>query len=408
MSATVAVAALTLAALPWIVLVLRLGAWRISRTPGTGVFAYTFDGWHQWPATAHLFLGQYQPTDFARGIGYASYPYPYLLTAYAIVAPIHFVLRVPFGMAQNVLPYVYVGLFLVLVGVVARVHIGALLETLSPARIICLILAAGFVATTPAAWSATLLFGGDNVHVGVALVFCALSMARADGVRWRAYFFGAGMLLALYAPLYGPAWLLARLTGERGEPAGRPLVRDALGVGALSLLSAQLPTWVARLGEIRPVRSSYAYRSGLDGARDWLRDLPQAILWPPADAYAPYQRISLAVHLAAVAVALFALPRLADPARRTAIGRRIRGEAGFLAIPYLSMAILFPQATSIHPYYMDVLLLVPSGFLLALWTLRAETRPSGSGPALTGWILLAAFVLMTDLLHLAQAFRLSP
>ena len=72
------------------------------------------------------------------------------------------------------------------------------------------------------------------------------------------------------------------------------------------------------------------------------------------------------------------------------------------------MAILFPQATSIHPYYMDVLLLVPSGFLLALWTLRAETRPSGSGPALTGWILLAAFVLMTDLLHLAQAFRLSP
>ena len=406
--AALAAASVVVAATLWLGLIAKLGAWRWMRTAAPGVLSYTFDGWREWPIAAHMLLGQHTPTAFAEGLAYRSYTYPYLLAMYAVVAPIHALLGVPYSVAHNVLPLLHVVLFVGLFAWLARAHLAALVGSGHPVDLVCLFLLIGLIVVTPAAWSCMLLFNRDNLHFAIALVFCWLSVDLTRDPPNRARFLAGGVFVALYAPIYFPAWMLGRLCLDRQPARVWSTVRDGLVVGALSAVSWLLPWSIGRLAGVKTVGSGYLYRSGLNGSREWLHDLWQAMLWPPPSAFVPYQRVSVATHLLAVVVALVWLPGPADaPAPDSTRRARLR-QAAFLTLPYLSIAILLPQFTAIHPYFTDVLLLVPSAFVLCWWSVEAAGQRAWSGMTVAFWALGAMVLLMTDLLHIAQVLRSRP
>jgi hypothetical protein len=407
-----AIAILVLASLVWLLVVLKLGAWPWTRSPAAGVLSYTFEGWQQWPLAHHGFLGQYEPTDFARGRGYASYTFGFLFAMYALVSPLHHLFGLPFTLAHNALPYLHVAALLAVFGGVTRTELAGLVARMGALGIGCVFLVVGLLVTTPAVWSAMLLFNRDNLHVLVAIIFCWLSLDLFRESRHEGRFLAAGIVIGLYAPMYFPAWFLGRLCLDARGAVDRRFLAHGLGVGVLSLVSVALPHLVGRLVEVQPVSSGVLFRSGLDGSRAWLHDIIQAVFWPPPAVYQPYQRTSLAVHLGAVALAVALLPAGGEArsgaGARTTVRRRMLAQAAFLAIPYLTMAILLPQHTAIHPYFIDGLLLIASSFLLGFWSLQEELWPPASGWRLCFWTLGVGFVLMTDLLHLAQVLRARP
>jgi hypothetical protein len=80
-------------------------------------------------------------------------------------------------------------------------------------------------------------------------------------------------------------------------------------------------------------------------------------------------------------------------------------QIGFLAIPYATMAILLPQFTSIHPYFTDLLLIVPATFVLAFWSMQREVFQRLTAKSAVLYFLVASLVLMTNLLTVAQAAK---
>jgi hypothetical protein len=96
---------------------------------------------------------------------------------------------------------------------------------------------------------------------------------------------------------------------------------------------------------------------------------------------------------------------LACARERQTRGRMLR-QAAFLAIPYLSVLVFLPQVTATHPYFTDVLLLIPGAFVLAVWSLREAAEGSWPGLAWSFWLIGVGLILMTDLLHVAQVVRL--
>jgi hypothetical protein len=99
------VVALTLTGAIWLVVLLKLGLWHVTVRPDGGVLSYTFNGWADYPASRHYYLGQYSPNDFAQGRAYTSYTYPFFFFNFVFLAPLHFFLRLPYDIAQNFLPY---------------------------------------------------------------------------------------------------------------------------------------------------------------------------------------------------------------------------------------------------------------------------------------------------------------
>jgi hypothetical protein len=80
-------------------------------------------------------------------------------------------------------------------------------------------------------------------------------------------------------------------------------------------------------------------------------------------------------------------------------------QTAFLAIPYATIAILLPQYTSVHPYMTDLLIAVPGGFLAAYWLLHERFWNGLTAKTYAATLLCGAFIIMTNLLAIAQIFR---
>jgi hypothetical protein len=382
----------------WLLVLLKLGLWRATIRPVDGVLSYTFNGWENYPVSRHLFLAQLEPNQFAQGKAYTSYTYTTLFFYFIFLAPFHFLLKLPYEIAHNVLPYFFVACLTSLLILTRKSELLMILQEKSPFRWLLAFLAIGIVITDPLPWVGSLNYNPENVFILVAGAFCYLSTwVFRDEVPKKPLLI-VGIFLALWCgPLYIPAWILAGLFFNRALILERKWMLQVAGVSALAVLNFFAPAYVSQWGGLSSVSYGFYFRSGLDGSSQYMTTIFQAISSPVDPRYWPtafYVLITLCL-----AVAFHYL------FRKRKLPFRPLQQAFFLLIPYLTTAIMFPQMTSIHPYLTDPLLVIPATFLISYWFLQKEYWESLTGETYVGWLLVASLILMTNLLTVVQNFK---
>ncbi len=335
----------------WLFVLLKLGLWHSTWKPSEGVLSYTFNGWADFPVSRHLFLAQYEPGYFARGAAYTSYSYPFLFFNFLFLAPFHFLLKLPYEVAQNFLPYFYVLCLALLLIVTAKEQLLELLGEKSPLLWVLAFASIGILVTCPVPWVALLIYNRDNFHVLAAGAFCYLSTSvfYDDARIPKKPFLVVGVFLALWSPLYIPAWILAFLFINRAIDVERTWILKVAGVSALGALNYVAPKFICVLARVHPSGSGFVYRSGLDGSTKYMTDIYHAVLFPNDPRHWPFGFYFLLTLIVGVIFHYLLKGR--------SHYRPLR-QAFFLLIPYCTIAIFLPQFTSIHPYLADQLLVI--------------------------------------------------
>lgn len=375
----------------WLLLLSGAGVRALSARAAPGVLSRTFQGWSAFPPGQHAYMAQYSGTEFQEGRAYVSYTYAFLFANFALLAPLRFLWDIPYERAHNVLPYVYALCLLALLWWTSRKEWS---EAQTPLRLLLLATAIGLVLTSPLQWLSLLQYNRDNVHVLVAAAFCYLSTFVFYDRPPGAALVSIGVFLALWSPWYLPAWILAALFLQRDLTLNRPWFVKAIAVCALGAVNVVLPRVICQWLGMTAAGSTLWYRSGLDGSTQYFTSIHGAVLWPVDPRHWP-SGFYVAVACAAGMGVHFLL-------RKSGTVRPL-AQIAFLAIPYATMAILLPQFTSIHPYFTDLLLIVPATFVLAFWSLQRRFFDSLTSRSCVLYFLVAAMVLMTNLLTIAQA-----
>lgn len=382
----------------WLGILLRLGIGRATITPAEGILSRTFEGWATYPASRHLFLAQLKPNDFASSHVYTSFSYPHLFANFLLLAPIHFLFGVPYNVAHNFLPYFNVFCLLLLFIVSTTKQLHAIFEEkrflLWSMVFICL----GILITNPLPWTSSFNAARENPHILAAGLFSYLSTWVFYGKVPRTALMIVGIVLAVFGSMYVPAWILAGLFFHRTLDIDRKWAQQVLAVSALAVVNVALPPLVVWMAGATPAGSSFLFRSGLDGSTQYMTSIFQAVVLPIDPRHWPTATYVLIAGLLAVYFQFF------FKHRGHACFHPLR-QAIFLLIPYATIAIFLPQLTSIHPYTTDLLLFVPATFLMSFWFLQDQFWKKLSGKTYVIWLLVASFVLMTNLLAVAQMPR---
>jgi len=388
--------ALVLIGAVWLGVLLKLGLWQSTLKPDDGDLSRTFNGWAEYPVSRHLFLGQVNPDDFARGRVYSSFTYPFIFFNFLFLAPFHFLFGLPYNVAHNFLVYFYVfGLTLILI-LTTRRQMRAILRKRSVLLWFLAFVAIGITITDPLPWTSSFNAARDNAHILAAGAFCYLSTwVFYNKVPKRALLI-VGIFLALWASMYVPAWILAGLFFQRSLRLDRKWVLQVVGVTALALLNIELPVIVSRLAGVVPAGSGFLFRSGLDGSRLYMTSIFQAVYSPADPRHWPTAWYFVLTALLAVCFQYFF---------RNKRKYRPLQQGLFLLIPFCTIAILLPQLTSIHPYLTDLFIFVPATFLMSFWFLQKAFWERLTGKTYVGWLLLAGLILMTNLLTVSQIPR---
>jgi hypothetical protein len=276
----------------------------------------------------------------------------------------------------------------------ARSEIARVFEGLDVMGVAALFLALGIVLTNPVLWLSLLGATRENLVPAAVALFCVLSLDAFAGSRDARRTLGAGVLLALYAPLYLLAWILGSVVLEKRRAPTRETLRGGAAVCLLGLAGLALPRLAVWAGGFRSVSSPLSYRSGLDGSTQYFTSILQAAWSPIFPGARPWSLALYVLHAAVLYLFLrMQVRELAGKAARQAV---------FLSMPYATTVILFPQYASIHPYFVDPLLAVPAAFLVGFWSLQEPVRRSLVGARFVVWALGALFVIMSNLLLLAQ------
>jgi hypothetical protein len=385
--------ALTLTSLVWLAVLLRLGIWRATATPEEGHLSRTFDGWATNPPSRHLFLAQIHPDDFEKGRPYTSVTYPFIFSNFVLLAPFHFLLHQPYSLAHNFLPYFYVACLTVLLILSTRRQLRAISRQNRLLLWGVVFVSIGIVISDPMPWSSMFNGARDNSHVLVAGAFCYLSTWVFYDRIPKTPLLVVGIFLALWVPMYLPAWILASLFFRRSLRLDRRWFLEVVGVCALGAVNAALPVVVSRWAGMTPNGSGLFFRSGLDGSQQYMTSIFQAV-------YSPVNPRHWSTGFYVVATILLAgFFHYYFKNRRH---YRPVQQAFFLLIPYATVAIFLPQLTSIHAYLTDLLLLIPATFMMAFWFLQKPFWDRFTGKTYVIWLLVAGAILMTNLLNIAR------
>ncbi|HYW73412.1 MAG TPA: hypothetical protein VE961_20485, partial [Pyrinomonadaceae bacterium] len=341
--------ALTLILTIWLG-VLLTGLWHFTVTPEQGHLSHSFDGWSQYPVSRHLFLLEFEPGDFGQGKVYVSGTYIFVLANFGLVAPFHFLLGLPYSVAHNFIPYFYVFCLLLLLALTIRRQLGAIADKRSALLWLLVFLSLGITITDPMPWISSFYANRDNPFILTAGLFCYLSTWVFYDEAPKTELLVVGILLALWSPMFLPAWILCGLFFHGSLALERKWLWQVAGVSLLGLIGIALPVLVARLAGLSTTGSGFLFRSGLDGSWVYMTSIWQAIFWPHDARPWPTGSFCLLGAVSAIFFHYFFKGRSRYRPLRQAL---------FLLIPYATVAIFLPQLTSIHPYLTDVLLLVP-------------------------------------------------
>jgi hypothetical protein len=372
------------------------GLWRYTVTPEEGHLSRSFDGWSRLPVSRHLFLMEFEPGDFDQGRVYVSGTYIFVLSNFAYLAPFHFLLGLPYNVVHNFLPYFYVFCLTLLLVLTTRKHLLEIAETRNALLWLLVFISLGITITDPLPWVSSFNANRDNPFILTAGLFCYLSTWVFYDEVPKIELLIIGIFLALWSPMFVPAWILAGLFFQRSLVIERKWILHVALVSLLAVFGVVLPLLVARWAGLTPAGTGFLARSGLDGSREYMTSIFQAIFVPWDRRPWPTGSYFL---LAAVSTIFF---------HYFFKGRsryRPLSQALFLLIPYSTFAILLPQLTSIHPYLTDVLLFVPATFLLSFWFLQKPFWEALTGRTYVAWLLFADLILMTNLLTLSGMRR---
>src|SRR2546423_8215896 len=222
--------ALVLTGAVWLLLLLRLGLWHSTFRPADGLLSHTFNGWAEQPIARHLFLAQNDPNDFARGRAYSTHTYPFICFSFLFLAPLHFLLRLPYNVAHNFLSYLYVFSLMVLIVLTSARQLLAISEKNRLLLWILAFISIGISITDPVPWVSSLVFARNNPFILVAGSFCYLSTWVFHGQRPQTPLLIVGVFLALWSPPFIPAWILASLFFHRTLILERKLTAQVAGV----------------------------------------------------------------------------------------------------------------------------------------------------------------------------------
>jgi hypothetical protein len=391
------VTALTLATASWTAVLLKLGVWSVTVQSHEGVLPRTFNGWSAFPISRHLFLAQYDPDDFERLRTYTSYTYPFIFSNYILLAPLHFLLGLPYGLAQNYLAYFYVLCLTLLLFLLTKKGLGEIIQTDRWFLWIVVFVSIGITVTDPLPWLCTLRYNPDDFHIVSIACFCYLSTWVFRAEVPKTPLLVIGIFLALWSPMYIPAWILAGIFFNRALVIERRWLFQVAGVSVLALLTLEIPALLSRWFGLTPASSGFLFRSGLDGSTAYLTSIYQAVFRPVQERHWP----AAFYVVIAVLLGLVIHFRFQDRERR----HYPLQQAAFLLIPYSTTAILFPQFTSIHPYFTDQLLAIPACFLFSFWFLQKEFWSRLTGKTYVAWLIASGLIVMTNLLTVAQNTR---
>ncbi len=377
----------------WLLILMKLGVWQVTLRPSGGLLPHTFDGWAQYPVSHHYYLGRFHLEDFDQGQVYASDTYPFLFINFLMVAPFHFLGGLPYSIAANFVPYFYLLCLTLLLIAVTKNNLSEILSSKRPFLWGVGFVAVGITLTDPLPWLCSLRYATDNYHILAAAAFCYLSIHAFRGTSPKKSLLIVGLFLGLWSPIYVPAWILASIFFNNSLTTKRKWILQVLGVSAFAALNLALPVLVARWAGLQNVGSGFFFRSGLDGSRQFMTSIFQAIYAPSDPRHWPTIFYPLTVIFLGLCFQyLFWREPSHHPLRQAIV----------LLIPYLTIAILLPQFTAIHPYTTDQLLVIPATFLISFWFLQKAFWERLTGPTFVGFVLVAGLVLMTNLLTVAQ------
>lgn len=381
----------------WLGVLLKLGLWRPTVTPQDGHLSYTFNGWAENPVSRHLFLAQIDANGFARGRPYVSGTYPFIFFNFLFLAPFHFLLGLPYNVAHNFLPYFYIFCLTLLLILTTRKQLLAISKKGTFLLWVLVFISIGISITDPLPWTSSFNAARDNSFILTAGSFCYLSTWVFYDKIPKTPLLAVGIFLALWSPMYIPAWILAGLFFHRTLILDRKWIVQVVGVCALALLTVQLPVFVCRVAGVVPAGSGFLSRSGLDGSGVKMTSIFQAVYSPADPRHWPTAWYFLLTALLAGCFHFFFRDR-----------KRYRPlqQALFLFIPYCTVAIFLPQLTSIHPYHTDLLIFIPATFMMSFWFLQKAFWERLTGKTYVVWFLVAGLILMTNLLTVAQMPRL--
>jgi|SRR5215471_583425 len=381
-----------LMAAAWFMVVLKLRVWKVTTIPSEGVWPSTFSGWAEYSIGRHMLLPQFAAVPFAQGTAYTNYTYPFILSNYLLVAPFHWA-GLPYEVAQHCLAYFYVLCITALLIAQSKRQATDILQTRNLFLYAFLFVAVGITVTSPLPWICTLLYFADNFHLLAAASFCYLSVSVFRGEPGWSQLLIVGIFIALWSPIYLPAWILSGIFLNGSLKLERRRVSQAVGVIALGVFNLMLPKLACRLAGMKPGGSTYWFRSGLDGSTLYFSSIYQAAFFPSQPRHWP---TLFYVLITAIVSLLFQ--------RSLKKGTQLYPlrQAAFLLIPYATIAIIFPQFTSIHPYTTDQLLVIPATFALSFWFLQKTFWERLTSKTYVGWSLVAGLILMTNMLTVAQ------
>jgi len=379
----------------WLGLILG-GLWRYTVTPEDGHLSRSFDGWSAYPASRHLFLMEFEPGDFAQGKVYVSGTYIFVFSNFAYLATLHFLFGLPYDVAHNFLPYFYVFCLILLLVLSTRKQLLEISEKRNSLLWLLVFVSLGITLTDPLPWASSYNSNRDNPFILAAGLFCYLSTWVFNDEIPKIELLIVGIFLALWSPMFVPAWILAGLFFHRSLVLERKWILQVIGVSVLATIGVVFPILVVRWAGLTPAGTGFLFRSGLDGSREYMTSIFQAVFWPWDRR--PWPTGSYFVLAAASAVFFHYFFKSRSKYRPLQ-------QALFLLIPYATFAILLPQLTSIHPYLTDVLLFVPATFLLSFWFLQKPFWENLRGNSYVAWLLFATLIVMTNLLTLAGMRR---
>ena len=372
------------------------GLWRYTVTPEEGHLSRSFDGWSKLPVSRHLFLMEFEPGDFDQGKVYVSGTYIFVFSNFAYLAPFHFLLGLPYNVVHNFLPYFYVFCLTLLLVLTTRKQLLEISETRNPLLWLLVFISLGISITDPLPWVSSFNANRDNPFILGAGLFCYLSTWVFYDEVQKIELLIIGVFLALWSPMFVPAWILAGLFFHRSLVIERKWILQVAAVSLLAAIGVVLPLLVTRWAGLTPAGTGFLVRSGLDGSREYMTSIFQAIFVPWDRRPWPTGSYFLMAAVSAIFFHYFFKGRSRYRPLRQAL---------FLLIPYSTFAILLPQLTSIHPYLTDVLLFVPATFLLSFWFLQKPFWEALTGRTYVGWLLFADLILMTNLLTLSGMRR---
>ncbi len=375
-----------------------------------------FHIWNSQPIGAHGFAGALSLDAFAHRQVYTGHP-PALLVMWYVIATISSALfGERLGYATNLIPFVQGALLSASFGWLAwsssytrgrwSLHRSALL-----------VLGLGFLLTARPLWTGFFMVQPDNPYPVVACLLLPMIPFVVEGLEQsRRAALVAVFAFALAGPIYTPVVLgtLFVLLRARGiDSRLRRVLITAAGAALLIAVAGVIgPRLVATALGNTTDNSTWLFRSGLDGDRQYLDTVFAAIVDPfvnhgsAIQGYEPRRGLELAGMPAIVFLVAAALACGRRESRASSL-TWMAGAGVLLLAPYLFTVVFFAQALTIHPYLYDYLLQFPLaavGVATMLHVAR-DTESLGAVALAFGWLLTAG--IMSNLIGLAQGVRVA-